>query len=82
MKPITTKETLNNRFCKFDKKTKQVTITKPSKEEALKMQVRTVRLYIASSGLKFRPIEKATENANYWLTMPEAKSKIIITIKL
>lgn len=67
MKNITKEETLNNRFCKFNKRTNQVTITKPLKEQALKMYKRTLCLYIASSGLKFRSVDGATENANYWL---------------
>ena len=67
MKAITKEETLSNRFCKFNKRTNQVTITKPSKEQALKMHKRTLCLYIASSGLKFRSIDGATKNANYWL---------------
>ena len=67
MRPITKEEVLNNRFCKFNKRTNQVTITKPKKEQALKMHKRTICLYIASSGLKYRSVEKATENANSWL---------------
>lgn len=67
MKSITKEETLNNRFCKFNKRTNQVTIIRPTKEQAIKMRMRTLCLYIASSGLKFRSVEKATENANLWL---------------
>ena len=76
MKSITKEETLNNRFCKFNKCTNQVVITKPPKEQALKMQKRTICLYIASSGLKFRSVEKATENANSWLNY-HTKDEII-----
>lgn len=76
MKTITKKETLNNRFCKFDESTNQVTLTVPTKEQALKMRKRTLCLFIASSGLKFRDVEKATENANYWLT-DKTKEEII-----
>ena len=57
MKAITKEETLNNRFCKFNKRTNQVTITKPKKEQVLKMHKRTICLYIASSGLKYRSVE-------------------------
>lgn len=68
MKNITKEETLNNRFCKFNKFSNQVTVTVPTRKQAMKMRKRTLCLYIASSGLKFRDVEKATENANYWLT--------------
>lgn len=68
MKTITKEETLNNRFCKYDEVNGRVTLTIPTKEQALKMRKRTLCLFIASSGLKFRDVEKATENANYWLT--------------
>lgn len=67
MKAITKEETLNNRFCKFDKRTNQVTIKRLTREEAIKMRKRTLCIYIASSGLKLRSLEKATENANIWL---------------
>lgn len=76
MKSITKEETLNNRFCKFNKRTNQVTITKPTKEQALKMHKRTICLYIASSGLKFRDVEGATDNANRWLNY-HTKEEII-----
>ena len=76
MNAITKEETLNNRFCKFNKRTNQVTITKPKKEQALKMHKRTICLYIASSGLKYRSVEKATENANNWLNY-HTKEEII-----
>lgn len=76
MKAITKEETLNNRFCKFNKRTNQVMITKPKKEQALKMHKRTICLYIASSGLKFGSVEKATENANNWLNY-HTKEEII-----
>lgn len=33
MKAITKEETLNNRFCKFNKRTNQVTITKPKRNK-------------------------------------------------
>lgn len=77
MKAITKEETLNNRFCKFDKRTNQITVTKPTKEQALRMRMRTLCLYIASSGLKFRDVKGATENANNWLSKPNAKKEII-----
>lgn len=76
MKPITKEETLNNKFCKCNKHTGQVIIVKPSKEQASKMRMRTLCLYIASSGLKFRNVEKATENANLWLNS-HTKSEVI-----
>jgi len=77
MKAITKEETLNNRFCKFDKRTNQIIVTKPTREQALRMRTRTLCLYIASSGLKFRNVEKSTENANSWLSKPNAKKEII-----
>lgn len=67
MKAITEKETLNNRFCKFDKATGKVEITTLTREQAMKMNLRTLCLYVASSGLKFRDVTKATANANTWL---------------
>ena len=67
MKAITEKETLNNRFCKTDKKTNKVTLTKVSRKQAEKMDIRTLCLYIASESLRFRSVAKATENANRWL---------------
>lgn len=76
MKTITKEETLNNRFCKYDEVNGRVTLTIPTKEQALKMRKRTLCLFIASSGLKFRDVEKATENANYWLT-DKTKEEII-----
>lgn len=76
MKAITKEETLNNRFCKFNKRTNQITVTKPTREQALSMRTRTLCLYIASSGLKFRSVEKATENANNWLNC-HTKKEII-----
>lgn len=77
MKAITKEETLNNQFCKFDKRTNQITVTKPTREQALSMKTRTLCLYIASSGLKFRDVKGATENANHWLGKPNAKKEII-----
>nr|DAL88033.1 MAG TPA: hypothetical protein [Caudoviricetes sp.] len=76
MKSITEKETLNNMFCKTDKATGRVTLSKVSREEAEKMDIRTLCLYIASESLRFRNVEKATENANLWL-MKGDKEKIL-----
>ena len=76
MKAITEKETLNNRFCKTDKKTNKVTLTKVSRKQAEKMDIRTLCLYIASDSLRFRSVAKATENANRWLAEGD-KEKIV-----
>lgn len=76
MKAITKEETLNNMFCKTDKKAGRVTLTKVSRAQAKEMDIRTLCLYIASESMRFRSVDKATENANLWLSKGD-KEKIL-----
>ena len=41
-------------------------MSKPTREQALKMRKKTLCLYIASSGLRLRDIKGAISNAQYW----------------
>lgn len=65
-KPITASEILNNQFAKTVNGT--ITIKHPTKEQALKMSFREICVvFFGSESLKFRPLDKAVENANCWL---------------
>lgn len=80
MKPITPEELLkNNRFAKW-KKIKSVNpnspikfqtvfrMITPTREEAEKMQLRTLCLFIAVQGLRIRDAYGCANNANHWAT--------------
>ena len=49
------------------KERKMFKLITPSREEAKKMHLRTLGLYVACYGLKFRTPEKCAENGNYWM---------------
>ena len=40
---------------------------RPTWEEAKRMRIRTLCIYIGVCGLRLRPVDGATENANCWL---------------
>lgn len=64
-KPITASEILNNQFAKTVNGT--ITIKHPTKEQALKMSFREIcTVFFGSESLKFRDIDGAVSNANYW----------------
>ena len=70
MKPITQKEVLKNRFIRIYKNKygkKMIERKRPTCEEAQRMRIRTLCIYIGVCGLRLRPVDGATENANYWL---------------
>lgn len=70
MKPITEKEVLKNRFvriCKNEYWQTMVERKRPTWEEAQRMRTRTLCIYIGVCGLRLRPVDGATANANYWL---------------
>ena len=70
MKPITEKEVLKNRFVRIYKNEygqKMVERKRPTLEEVQRMRIRTLCIYIGICGLRLRPVDGATENANYWL---------------
>lgn len=70
MKFITQKEVLKNRFIRIYKNKygqKMVERKRPTWEEAQRMRIRTLCIYIGVCSLRLRPVDGATENANYWL---------------
>lgn len=70
MKPITEKEVLKNRFIRIYKNEygqKMVERKRPLLKEAQRMRIRTLCVYIGVCGLRLRPVDGATANANYWL---------------
>ena len=70
MKPITQKEVLKNRFIRIYKNEygkKMIERKRPTLEESQRMRIRTLCIYIELCGLRLRPVDGATENANYWL---------------
>lgn len=70
MKSITEKEVLKNRFIRIYKNEygqKMVERKRPTLEEAQRMRIRTLCIYIGVCGLRLRPVDGATDNANYWL---------------
>ena len=89
MKPITQEEILkSNRFVKWSrvkavnpnadvKFTVKGTRFIPSREEAKKMTLRTLGLFVAVETLKFRSAEEAVKNAESW--MARGKQEILDT---
>lgn len=70
MKLITEKEVLKNRFIRIYKNEygqKMVERKRPTLEEAQRMRIRTLCIYIGVCGLRLRPVDGSTANANYWL---------------
>lgn len=70
MKSITQKEVLKNRFIRIYKNEygkKMIERKRPTLEEAQRMRIRTLCIYIGVCGLRLRPVDGAIENANYWL---------------
>ena len=83
MKPLTQKEVLKNRFIRIYKNEygqKMVERKRPTLEEAQRMRIRTLCIYIGVCGLRLRPVDGATENANYWLEN-HTKKEILDTFK-
>ena len=73
MKPITKEDLLTNRFIKWTNKDHTTyRVHKLTKEEALKLQYRTLCIYAGVESLSFRGVEGAVKNANHWL---ERKTK-------
>lgn len=87
MKPITTEEILkSNRFVKWRKEkcvnpnanvkfTIKGTRIIPSREEAKKMNLRTLGLFVAVDTLRHRSAEEAVKNAERWIA--RGKSEIL-----
>lgn len=66
MKKITKEEILNNKFAKTVNG--EVIATHPTKEQCEKMNFRDICVVcFGTFALRFRPIAKAVDNANYWL---------------
>lgn len=66
MKKITKNEVLNNEFAKTNGGV--ITVKHPSKAQAEEMSYRDLCIVLCGSeALKFRPVDKAVENANSWL---------------
>ena len=83
MKPITQKEVLKNRFIRIYKNEygqKMVKRKRPTLEEAQRMRIRTLCIYIGVCGLRLRPVDGATENANCWLKN-KTKEEILETFR-
>lgn len=83
MKSITQKEVLKNRFIRIYKNEygqKMVERKRPTLEEAQRMRIRTLCIYIGVCGLRLRPVDGATENAKYWLEN-YTKKEILHTFK-
>lgn len=60
MKPITQKEVLKNRFIRIYKNEygeKMVERKRPTWEEAQRMRIRTLCIYIGVCGLRLRPVD-------------------------
>lgn len=78
MKPITQKEVLKNRFIRIYKNEygqNMVESKRPTCEEAQRMRIRTLCIYIGFAVLRLRPVDGATKNANYWLENHTEKKK-------
>lgn len=87
MKPITEEEILkSNRFVKWRKEktvnpnaAEKFTVRGvryiPTREEAMKMNLRTLGLFVAVESLSMRPAKDAVRNAEYW--MSRGKQKIL-----
>lgn len=70
MKPIKQNEVLKNRFIRIYKNEygkKMIERKRPTSEEAQRMRIRTLCIYIGVCGLRLRPVDGAIKNANYWL---------------
>ena len=70
IKSITEKEVLKNRFIRIYKNEygkKMIERKRPTWEDAQRMRIRTLCIYIGVCGLRLRPVDGATKNANYWL---------------
>ena len=79
MKPITEEEILkSNRFVKWRKQkaanpnAAEKYVTKavryiPTREEAMKMNLRTLGLFVAVESLSMRTAKEAVRNAEYWM---------------
>ena len=83
MRPITEKEVLKNRFIRIYKNEygqKMVERKRPTLEEAQRMRIRTLCIYIGICGLRLRPVDGATKNANYWLKN-KTKEEILETFR-
>lgn len=48
---------------------------RPTLEEVQRMRIRTLCIYIGVCGLRLRPVDGATDNANYWLENHTKKKK-------
>lgn len=67
MKKITEKEMWASPYLEI-REGKHVRFRAMSKKEAKDSDFRTICVYLALSGLRFRPIKESLENANLWLT--------------